>query len=98
MRKHILLSLAVLLAGGAGGAGGRLAAQQRDSMRTPRDPAEAGRLRAQIAQGCNARVTRAKGAWNGGKGGESKEAGVWARRLRGCGEDDGVGGSRTPAV
>ena len=58
MRKHILLSLAVLLAGGAGGAGGRLAAQQRDSMRTPSDTAEAGRLRAQIEQRFNDRVTQ----------------------------------------
>src|SRR5260221_158610 len=59
MRKHILLGLAVLLAGGAGG---RLAAQQRDSMRTLSDTAEAS---------------------------------AWARRLRGCGEGGGVGGSRT---
>ncbi|HEX9293282.1 MAG TPA: hypothetical protein VF873_06320 [Gemmatimonadales bacterium] len=55
MRKHILLSLAVLLAGGAGG---RLAAQQRDSMRAPSDTAEAGRLRAQIEQRFNDRVTQ----------------------------------------
>src|SRR5712691_4004981 len=53
MRKRILLSLAVLLAGGAGG---RLAAQQRDSMRAPSDTAEAGRLRAQIEQRFNDRV------------------------------------------
>ena len=53
MRKHILLSLAVLLAGGAGG---RLAAQQRDSMRAPSDTAEAGRLRAEIEQRFNDRV------------------------------------------
>ena len=52
MTKHILLSLAVLLAGG----GGRLAAQQRDSMRAPSDTAEAGRLRAQIEQRFNDRV------------------------------------------
>src|SRR6266550_4859366 len=37
-----------------------------------------------------------KCGWNGGKGGESREAGVWARRLRGYGEGDEVGGSRTP--
>src|SRR5467141_168921 len=50
MRKHILLSLAVLLAGG------RLAAQQGDSMRAPSDTAEAGRLRAEIEQRFNDRV------------------------------------------
>jgi len=53
MRNHILLSLAVLLAGGAEG---RLAAQQRDSMRAPSDTAEAARLRAQIEQRFNDRV------------------------------------------
>jgi len=52
MKKHILLSLAVLLAGG------RLAAQQRDSMRAPSDTAEAGRLRAQIEQRFNDRATQ----------------------------------------
>lgn len=55
MRKHILLSLAVLLAGGTGG---RLAAQQRDSIRALSDTAEAGRLRAQIEQRFNDRVTQ----------------------------------------
>src|SRR5258706_4798114 len=55
MRKHILLGLA---ARRAGGAGARLAAQQRDSMRTLSDTAEAGRLRAQIEQRFNDRVTQ----------------------------------------
>ncbi len=51
MRKHIVLSLAVLLAPG-------LAAQQggRDSVRERSDTAEAGRLRAQIEQRFNDRV------------------------------------------
>jgi len=51
MKKHILLSLAVVLAP-------CLAAQQRDSMRGPSDTAEAGRLRAQIEQRFNDRVTQ----------------------------------------
>ena len=49
MRKCILLSLAVLLAPS-------LAAQQRDSMRAPRDTAEAGRLRAQIESTFSQRI------------------------------------------
>jgi len=49
MKKHILLTFAVLLAPG-------LAAQQPDSMRAPSDTAEAGRLRAQIEQRFNDRV------------------------------------------
>jgi len=49
MRKHLLLSLAVLLAPS-------LAAQQRDSMRAQTDTAEAGRLRAQIESTFTRRV------------------------------------------
>jgi len=51
MRKHIILSLAVLLAPG-------LAAQQgaRDSMRAQSDTAEAGRLRAEIERRWSERV------------------------------------------
>jgi hypothetical protein len=49
MRKHILLSLAVLLAPG-------LAAQQRDTLRAPGDTAEAGRLRREIEQRFSDRV------------------------------------------
>jgi Spy/CpxP family protein refolding chaperone len=49
MKKLVVLSLAVLLVPS-------LAAQQRDTTNTPRDTAEAGRLRQQIEQRFSQRV------------------------------------------
>jgi Spy/CpxP family protein refolding chaperone len=51
MKKLVVLGLAVLLAS-------PVAAQQRDTMNAQRDTAEAGRLRAQIEQRFNDRVTQ----------------------------------------